>query len=668
MHFEFPLNIILLKLNKTISGLFYVAVSRVKNEYALFIRNFDCKQIVCNEEYSKEMEDLQTNRKYEYVNTYLKDKIFIDDKSEVKLGYLNINGLKNKVEDIDEDKNLLNLDCLVLSETKLGKETELNFQNWNVERFDLDDTNSKTPHMGMAFLTNKNLKFKFESSKASSIIKLSGGKQFQYISVRIPTHNLAGIFFYINKKPLKKDVEKIVKQLKDKGDQFLIGDLNLDFNLQEDRQKLELMCTGLDVESILYQNTRFSSQLDHILVSNKLKLQAFASSFANLYTDHSSVTVRICKNGNFTSEFVEDQVRKQGLNYLIQKDANQGKETRNKEETTEKNLSDDVLMKGNNFLLHESELYRLNPPHFLSDDIINAYLALVSEKYSNIFIFDTCFHTTLEENGFNSSRSYVKHNPFKTNKWLIPVNFQNCHWILLHANIENISLGKVVLDIYDSAIDMDCEYDIEVEEIRKYIIFMHEKYLQSKISKLNIVLRNVSNTLPQQQNRYDCGAFLLGYALCLSGMKEIQFTQVNIDQFRPNLKHAFRRKKLDSNCSLFSPISEDNPTTPEKGHRQRPKVDRFKQDKKQKKEAYDKDGDNDMDGHPEKSTDIMPAKFSNDGTLCWLNSLIQLLSLIYTQKKGSFFLKMILDFKMSSKLQDASFFREMFSKYDRTLR
>ena len=280
------------------------------------------------------------------------------------------------------------------------------------------------------------------------------------------------------------------------------------------------MCTGLDVESILYQNTRFSSQLDHILVSNKLKLQAFASSFANLYTDHSSVTVRICKNGNFTSEFVEDQVRKQGLNYLIQKDANQGKETRNKEETTEKNLSDDVLMKGYNFLLHESDLYRLNPPHFLSDDIINAYLALVSEKYSNIFIFDTCFHTTLEENGFNSSRSYVEHNPFEANKWLIPVNFQNCHWILLHANIENISLGKVVLDIYDSAIDMDCEYDIEVEEIRKYIIFMHEKYLQSKISKLNIVLRNVSNTLPQQQNRYDCGA--LGIMIWMASQRRAQ--------------------------------------------------------------------------------------------------------------------------------------------------
>ena len=644
-------------------------MSRVKNEYALFIRNFDCKQIVCNEEYSKEMEDLQTNRKYEYVNTYLKDKIFIDDKSEVKLGYLNINGLKNKVEDIDEDKNLLNLDCLVLSETKLGKDTELNFQNWNIERFDLDDKNSKTPHMGLAFLTNKNMKFKIESSKVSSVIKLSGGKQFQYISVRIPKHNLAGIFFYINKKPLKKDIEKIVKHLKEREIEFLIGDLNLDFNLQEDRQKLELMCTGLDVESILYQNTRFLSHLDHILVSNKLKLQAFASSFANLYTDHSSVTVRICQNGNFTSEFVEDQVRKQGLNYLIQKDANQGKETKRNEETTAKNLSDDVLMKGNNFILHESELYRLKPPHFLSDEIINAYLTLVSEKFSDIFIFDTFFHTSLEENGFNSSRSYVKRNPFTANKWLIPVNFQNCHWILLHANIENILLGKVLLDIYDSAINMDFEYDIEVEEIRKYIIFMHEKYVQSKLSKLNIVLRNVSNTLPQQQTRYDCGAFLLGYALCLSGMKEIQFTQASIDQFRPNMKHEFRRKKLDSKCSLFSPISEDNATIHEKGYKKRPKVDSFKQDKKQKKEADDKGGERDTDSQSsEERKDILPAKFSNDGTLCWLNSLIQLLSLIYTQKNGSFFLKMIFDFKNSSTVQDASFFREMFTKYDRTLR
>lgn len=175
-----------------------MAVSRVKSEHGLFIRNFNCKQIVCNEEYLKEMEDLQTKRKYEFVNTYLIDQIFIDDKEVVKLGYLNINGLKNKVE----DKNLLNLDCLILSETKLSEEMKLNFKNWNIVRFDLEDKQAKSPHMGLAFLTRKNLKHKVEHSKVSSIINMSGGKKVQHISVKIPKYDLEGIFFYINKKPL----------------------------------------------------------------------------------------------------------------------------------------------------------------------------------------------------------------------------------------------------------------------------------------------------------------------------------------------------------------------------------------------------------------------------------------------------------------------------------
>ncbi len=63
------------------------------------------------------------------MNTYLEDKIFMDESEEVKLGYLNINGLKHKVEDIDADKNLLNLDCLILAETKLTPEMEVVLKN-----------------------------------------------------------------------------------------------------------------------------------------------------------------------------------------------------------------------------------------------------------------------------------------------------------------------------------------------------------------------------------------------------------------------------------------------------------------------------------------------------------------------------------------------------------
>ena len=48
-----------------------MAVSRVRNEYSLFIRNFDPKQIYANEKYLDEMESLRTKKAYQYVNTYI---------------------------------------------------------------------------------------------------------------------------------------------------------------------------------------------------------------------------------------------------------------------------------------------------------------------------------------------------------------------------------------------------------------------------------------------------------------------------------------------------------------------------------------------------------------------------------------------------------------------
>ena len=411
------------------------------------------------------MEDLRTKRKYEYLNTYLKDKIFEDESNEVKLGYLNINSLKNKVADIDEDKNLLNLDCFILSETRLSKEMEVNFNNWNITRYDFEDKKAKSPHLGMALLSKKNPKHDI-SVEYSSSVNLSGKTKFQYLAVNLKKQNLKGIFYYVNKKPQKKDIAAIVKHFKKSQLDFLIGDLNLNYIDEEDRRRISELNEGLDISPILYQNTRKKSHLDHVMITNRLKLQTFATLFANLYTDHSSATLRFCKNGNYTSEFVDDQIRKQGLNYLIQKDPITRQETRD----TENQPEDELLMKGKFFVLYESELDRLKPPQYLSDEIINAYMHLLSQRYEDVFFFDTFFHQTLEENGFNSNRSYVKTNPFSSQKWIMPVNFQNCHWILLQANLENILVGEITLDIYDSANKNAPVYNIQTEEIKKYII------------------------------------------------------------------------------------------------------------------------------------------------------------------------------------------------------
>ena len=405
------------------------------------------------------------------------------------------------------------------------------------------------------------------------------------------------------------------------------------------------------------------------MVAKSLKLQAFATSFPNLYTDHSSVTLRICKNGKYTPEFVDDQIRKQGLNYLIQKDPVTSQEQRD----TENQVEDNLLMKGKNFVLYESELYRLQPPQYLSDEIINAYMHLLSEKYVDIFFFDTFFHKTLEENGFNSSRSYVRVNPFSSKRWIMPVNFQNCHWILLHLELEHLIRGQVTMDLYDSATKMNFCYDIQTNEICKYIKYMYEKHEKSRISNLDLTLQNISSTLPQQENKYDCGAYICAYAIFLAATKDVEFDQFNIDTFRPNMKHEFRRKALDRNCCLFTSqtANQSEPTFSRKQNQHESELP-SKGKKRLAKKSLEKKRQNKEPTQGTSSTlqkeKDEPTKFSNDGTLCWLNSLIHLFFLIYTSDKGSALLHLLLKYKSSSKIEDASFFRGQLTSYDNTLR
>ena len=82
-------------------------------------------------------------RRVQFRKVYLGEQIF-EDNSEVKVGYLNINGLCEgyHAEYLNGDKNLQNLDLLALAETHLQDGTsnatlvEL-LSNWQVQfRFD----------------------------------------------------------------------------------------------------------------------------------------------------------------------------------------------------------------------------------------------------------------------------------------------------------------------------------------------------------------------------------------------------------------------------------------------------------------------------------------------------------------------------------------------------
>ena len=84
-----------------------------------------------------------------------------DSSSEIKIGYLNINGLieGEHAEYLNQDHNLKCLDLLVVAETKLGEScltsTLINLlSNWSIiKRYDADDG---LKHMGVMLLVGKN--------------------------------------------------------------------------------------------------------------------------------------------------------------------------------------------------------------------------------------------------------------------------------------------------------------------------------------------------------------------------------------------------------------------------------------------------------------------------------------------------------------------------------
>ena len=121
-------------------GSFYVALTRVREGSKAFLRSFDKSYIQVNKKIEEKVDAMIKYRSYIFKKIYLDQKIFKINDSEIKIGYLNINGLDdgNHSQYFNADRNLSNLDIIVLAETKLGAEcTDMHLENclnkWNLK-------------------------------------------------------------------------------------------------------------------------------------------------------------------------------------------------------------------------------------------------------------------------------------------------------------------------------------------------------------------------------------------------------------------------------------------------------------------------------------------------------------------------------------------------------
>ena len=295
-----------------LAGSFYVALTRVREGCNVYLRSFEQSYIKVNKKIEEKVETMIKYRSYNFKKIYLDNKVFDNDEAELKVGYLNINGLfdGNHCQYFNADKNLGNLDIMVLAETKLNKEhidNKINsaLSNWSLRgRYDAND---QRKHMGLILLISAKSKFNTQiSSLTIQTLKRGEHLQIQGLIVRMINGLNIG-FIYCGSTPTVQEINAINKSF---GEcHAILGDFNLSHRIKADKQKLKTIGNGSKV-SILNEITRSQSnnQLDYVLVDTIMEPTCFSTSFNNFISDHKSVTLRIGLNGSKISDEIKSRL------------------------------------------------------------------------------------------------------------------------------------------------------------------------------------------------------------------------------------------------------------------------------------------------------------------------------------------------------------------------
>jgi hypothetical protein len=292
-------------------GSFYVALTRVKEGKDVYLKSFSESYITFNKRVEQKIEAMRKHKPYNFKKIYISDQIFEDETDDLKLGYFNINGLmvSNHAEYLDADINLLNLDFLVISETWLtsnisNAEVINKLRNWKVLKR-LDATDNKK-HMGLLLITPKSSgnsdQHLYNLDYIEGYKSKSGQLLYQGLVMDIKTLYRRAVFLYIRETPNSSETIELTKSLKTCD--MIIGDLNLNPKISEQRKKLSTIAGRTKVMALEEITTVNDSQLEHIIIEKELGEKSFSTSYFNLASDHKSIAFRVSSPANsFTRAF-----------------------------------------------------------------------------------------------------------------------------------------------------------------------------------------------------------------------------------------------------------------------------------------------------------------------------------------------------------------------------
>ena len=538
-------------------GHFYVGVTRVKTSQGLFIRNFSRSQIQCREDVKKELQILRRNKPYRFSKTYLETKIW-ENSNEVKIGYMNINGLHHNLTNFDCDRNLANLNYICIAETKLTTSIETEKINSQLKNFEIIwrrdiSTINNDAHMGMLILQNKWIDDPEIEITERTISFMT--KKAQYSKLRI-SGKITIIFIYINKTPNMMEIEEIAEIMKMENATVVLGDFNIDPDKEDGTKKLELFSKITEMVQVVKEVTRKSVTLDIIFRKKMNELQFMPFTFPNMYSDHSAIGFRYCKDGIISDEYKEYQITNQGKEFLRkstidesneqEKNNSQKKQKKRNDQNSSHQETDIIVMQCPRDISRLSNIRKLIMGQWVDSNIINCYMYLINQAFTLVYTMDTMFNEQLKSISFEQiDRQFRNVNLFEYGLWLVPVNCSNRHWFLLTIT-NSIDENKIEMRIYDSLEELGTWKTVLEEE--KLKDFVHEKYQQTfqlRECSLKISIQDMYHQIPHQGNGIDCGVFTIMFAKYLAARQALTFKQDDMEKFRRTIYDEIKANKLE---------------------------------------------------------------------------------------------------------------------------
>jgi len=270
----------------TSAGIFYVAATRVKKLSNLYLRSFDHSMIMCSKVVMSELERLRNHAVYTFYKQPLSVQMLARADDEIKVVYLNINGLLvgNHLQDLSYDHNLKAADMICIAETKVDEMVASDLVDLadfcQIARLDFR-------HQSLGMILYQRV-----SSHVTCEVhcKTNTEHKTQMIQVNVNNHNkIAFVYWHPTSHAEIDHMLECVRK-----NEIIMGDLNIDSLQKSGHNKLESLCLRMNLSITHHGVTHMNTQIDRVLIPiTYTKQSCYVETYRNLYSDHCALSLRL---------------------------------------------------------------------------------------------------------------------------------------------------------------------------------------------------------------------------------------------------------------------------------------------------------------------------------------------------------------------------------------